>query len=98
MKYLIGLITSLVLTACSTAPVIIPDITKDNVVMKKLDWEITHDTHLTTNWGWILWYLPIVFLVVVWAYNQYLKTKCTEEETDSTTEASKPTEQPPSQS
>jgi nucleoside recognition membrane protein YjiH len=98
MKYLIGLITSLVLTACSTAPVIVPDTTKDNVVMKKLQWEITNNTHLTTNWGWILWYLPVVFLVVVWAYNQYLKNKCTEEETDSTTEASKPTEQPPSQS
>lgn len=66
--------------------------------MKKLNWEITNNTHLTTDWGWILWYLPVVFLVVVWAYNQYLKTKCTEEETDSTTEASKPTEQPPSQS
>ena len=98
MKYLIGLITSLVLTACNTAPVIVPDTTKDNVVMKKLNWEITNNTHLTTDWGWILWYLPVVFLVVVWAYNQYLKTKCTEEETDSTTEASKPTEQPPSQS
>jgi nucleoside recognition membrane protein YjiH len=98
MKYLIGLITSLVLTACSTAPVIVPDTTKDNVVMKKLQWEITNNTHLTTNWGWILWYLPVVFLVVVWAYNQYLKNKCTEEETDSTTEASKPTKQPPSQS
>ena len=98
MKYLIGLITSLVLTACSTAPVIVPDTTKDNVVMKKLQWEITNNTHLTTNWGWILWYLPVVFLVVVWAYNHYLKQKCTEEETDSTTETSKPTEQPPSQS
>jgi len=98
MKYLIGLITSLVLTACSTAPVIVPDITKDNVVMKKLQWEITNNTHLTTNWGWILWYLPVVFLVVVWAYNHYLKQKCIEEETDSTTETSKPTEQPPSQS
>ena len=98
MKYLIGLITSLVLTACNTAPVIVPDTTKDNVVMKKLNWEITNNTPLTTDWGWILWYLPVVFLVVVWAYNQYLKQKCTEEETDSTTEASKPTEQPPSQS
>lgn len=80
MKYLIGLIASLVLTACSTAPVIVPDTTKDNVVMKKLQWEITNNTHLTTNWGWILWYLPVVFLVVVWAYNQYFKPPCKEEE------------------
>jgi len=81
MKYLIGLITSLVLTACSTAPVIVPDTTKDNVVMRKLDWEIKNNSHLTTNWGWILWYLPVVFLVVVWAYNQYFKPPCNEEET-----------------
>lgn len=82
MKYLIGLIASLVLTACSTTPVIVPDTTKDNVVMKKLQWEITNNAHLTTNWGWILWYLPVVFLVVVWAYNQYFKTPCKEEETE----------------
>ena len=50
--------------------------------MKKLQWEITNNTHLTTNWGWILWYLPVVFLVVVWAYNQYFKTHCKEEETE----------------
>ncbi len=49
--------------------------------MKRLQWEITNNTHLTTNWGWILWYLPVVFLVVVWAYNHYLKQKCKEEET-----------------
>lgn len=50
--------------------------------MKKLQWEITNNTHLTTNWGWILWYLPVVFLVVVWAYNQYFKTHYKEEETE----------------
>lgn len=50
--------------------------------MKKLQWEITNNAHLTTNWGWILWYLPVVFLVVVWAYNQYFKTPCKEEETE----------------
>ena len=81
MKYLTSILVSLSVFACNTAPVIIPDTTKDNVVMRKLDWEIKNNSHLTTNWGWILWYLPVVFLVVVWAYNQYFKPPCKEEET-----------------
>jgi nucleoside recognition membrane protein YjiH len=81
MKNIALFLTSLFLFACNTAPVIVPDTTKDNVVMKKLNWEIENNNHITSNWGWILWYLPIVFLVVVWAYNQYLKAKCKEEET-----------------
>lgn len=79
-KYLTGLMT-LALAACSTAPVIVPDTTKDNVVMKRLEWEIQHGKVPGVGWSWVLWYLPIVFLVVVWAYNQYLKKKCKEEET-----------------
>ena len=82
MKYL-TLLATLFLFACNTTPVILPDTTKDNVQMKKLNWEIINGGQLSNNWGWILWYLPIVFLVVVWAYNQYLKTKCKEESTNS---------------
>jgi len=80
MKTITLFLTSLFLFACNTAPVIVPDTTKDNVVMKKLNWEIQNGDKLSSNWGWILWYLPVVFLVVVWAYNQYLKSKCKEEE------------------
>ena len=80
MKNITLFLTSLFLFACNTAPVIVPDTTKDNVVMKKLNWEIQNGDKLSSNWGWILWYLPVVFLVVVWAYNQYLKSKCKEEE------------------
>jgi hypothetical protein len=91
-KYLTGLMT-LALAACSTAPVIVPDTTKDNVVMKRLEWEIQNGKTPVVGWSWVLWYLPIVFLVVVWAYNQYLKKKCKEEETtsdNSTTPPNKP--------
>jgi choline-glycine betaine transporter len=81
MKRLATFITSMFLAACSTAPVIVPDTTKDNVIMRKLNYEIQNGTTPSTGWGWILWYIPVLFLVVVWAYNQYLKTKCKEEET-----------------
>lgn len=85
MKHLTAILTTLFLFACNTAPTIVPDITKDNVIMKKLQWEITNQHQLSTNWGWILWYLPVLFLIVVWAYNQYLrscedKLKCYEME------------------
>lgn len=80
IKYLTGLMATLVLAACSTAPAIIPDSTKDNVVMQRLQWEIQTGKTLSSSWSWVLWYLPVVFLVVVWAYKEWLKTKCKEDE------------------
>lgn len=80
IKYLTGLMTTFVLAACSTAPAIIPDSTKDNVVMQRLQWEIQTGKTLSSSWSWVLWYLPVVFLVVVWAYKEWLKTKCKEDE------------------
>ena len=80
IKYLTGLMTTFVLAACCTAPAIIPDTTKDNVVMQRLQWEIQTGKTLSSSWSWVLWYLPVVFLVVVWAYKEWLKTKCKEDE------------------
>jgi len=93
IKYLTGLVTSLALAACNSAPVIVPDTTKANVIMKKLDWEIQNGKVPSSGWSWILWYLPVVFLVVVWAYNHYLKEKCKKE--DETTEQPSPPSDPP---
>ena len=72
MKYL-TLLTSMFLAACNTAPVIVPDTTKDNVVMQKLQYDITHNTHISGNWGWILWYLPLVAISMAWAWRRYIK-------------------------
>ena len=72
MKYL-TLLTSVFLAACNTAPVIVPDITKDNVVMQKLQHDITHNSHIRGNWGWILWYLPLVVIAMAWAWRRYIK-------------------------
>lgn len=73
MKKLTALFTSLFLAACSTAPVIVPDTTSNNVVMKKLNYQIDHADKITGNWGWILWYLPIVAVVFVWTWRKYIK-------------------------
>lgn len=73
MKKLISLLGLVLLTACSTAPVIVPDTTKDNVVMQKLKWEIANHSSIPVNWGWILWYLPLVAAGMIWMWRKYIK-------------------------
>ena len=73
MKYLTSILASLTLFACNTAPVIVPDTTKDNVVMQKLKWEISNSGSIPTNWGWVLWYLPIVAAGMIWMWRKYIK-------------------------
>lgn len=83
MKYLIALTTSLLLTACNTAPMIVPDNTSDSVILKKINHEIQNGRVFETGWQWILWYLPVVFLVVTWGWRQFMKPcpNCDETET-----------------
>ena len=82
MKYLLSLYTLLVLAACNTTPTIIPDTTKDNVVMQKLKWEIGNNHVVSSNWGWIMWYLPVVVIAMMWAWRQFVKPcpQCEEEQ------------------
>jgi hypothetical protein len=89
MKKLTSILATTLLTACSTAPIIVPDTTKDNVVMQKLKWEITNHNSIPTNWGWVLWYLPIVDAAMIWMWRKYIK-QCPEcGKTENTTTESK---------
>ena len=72
MKKAYGLLAGLLLAGCSTAPMIIPDDTTDSVIMMKLKHEITNGDQISQNWGWILWYLPVVFLVLAWAWKEFI--------------------------
>jgi len=72
MKRLILLATAL-LAACSTAPQIVPDTTSESVILKKINHEINTGTTFQTGWQWILWYLPLVFLVVTWGWKQFIR-------------------------
>lgn len=85
MKHVYALFT-LALTACNTTPAIIPDTTKDNLVMQKLKWEIGNNHHVTSNWGWILWYLPLVAMAMMWSWRQFMKPcpQCEEAEKSKT--------------
>ena len=74
MKTLTYIFALLLLVACSTAPEIIPDSTvKSNVVINKLNHAIQNPGTFSGNWGWILWYLPIVGVVGVWAWRKFIK-------------------------
>ena len=74
MKRLTLLATAL-LAACSTAPQIVPDNTSESVILIKINHEINTGTTFQTGWQWILWYLPLLFLVVTWGWKQFI-TPC----------------------
>ena len=72
MKTLLSLFTTLFLFACNTAPSIVPDLTSDSVAMKRLDYDIVHNNN-ASNWGWILWYLPVVIMLAAWAWKEWIR-------------------------
>jgi hypothetical protein len=65
----------LVIAGCNTAPVIIPDTTSDSPIIMKLKHQILNGTQITSNWGWILWYLPVLALVVGWGWKEFFGRK-----------------------
>jgi cytochrome c-type biogenesis protein CcmH/NrfF len=41
----------------------------------------------STFWGWILWYIPVLLLVVAWGYREFFykgKKKCSEKKEQET--------------
>ena len=91
MTRLTLLLSSLVLlAACSTGPEVIPDNTSDSVIMMKLKHEIMNGDKISQNWGWILWYLPVLILVVAWAWKEFVAKKDCPEENKPEAEAPKP--------
>lgn len=72
MKTLLSLFTTMFLFACNTTPAIVPDTTNESVLMKKLNHDITHDNKVS-NWGWILWYLPVVVMLAAWAWKEWIR-------------------------
>jgi hypothetical protein len=97
MKKTLLLLASSFLAACSTGPEVIPDNTSDSVIMMKLKHEITNGDKITQNWGWILWYLPVLILVVAWAWKELISKKECPEEKKEEPKADAPAPQEPQQ-
>jgi hypothetical protein len=69
------LVLALVFAGCDTTPEIIPDITGDNVIMMDIKSQIENNKMVKDDYGWVIWYLPILFLVVAWGYKEFFVKK-----------------------
>ena len=61
MKYL-SILLLILIAACDTTPVIIPDNTSDNVVMLQLKDAIAQPGPIKQSYGWVIWYVPIAII------------------------------------
>jgi hypothetical protein len=69
------LVLALVFAGCDTTPEIVPDITGDNVIMMDIKSQIENNKMVKDDYGWVIWYLPILFLVVAWGYKEFFVKK-----------------------
>ena len=66
IKVTLALMIFCIFTACNTMPVIVPDVS--TTASLRAD-----NINGRNGWGWILWYLPVLFLIGVWGWNKYIK-------------------------
>jgi hypothetical protein len=69
------LVLALAFAGCDTTPEIIPDITGDNVIMMDIKSQIENNKMVKDDYSWVIWYLPILFLVVAWGYKEFFTKK-----------------------
>jgi hypothetical protein len=71
----IVLVLAFVFAGCDTTPEIVPDITGDNVIMMDIKSQIENNKMVKDDYSWVIWYLPILFLVVAWGYKEFFVKK-----------------------
>jgi cytochrome bd-type quinol oxidase subunit 2 len=69
------LVIALAVVACSTSPEIIPDTTADSVIMLDIKSQIENNKMVKDDYGWVIWYLPVLFLVVAWGWKEFFGKK-----------------------
>ncbi len=69
------LVLALAFAGCDTTPEIVPDITGDSVIMLDIKSQIEHNKTVKDDYGWVIWYLPVLFLVVAWGYKEFFTKK-----------------------
>jgi cytochrome bd-type quinol oxidase subunit 2 len=69
------LVVALAVAACSTSPEIIPDTTADSVIMLDIKSQIENNKMVKDDYGWVIWYLPVLFLVVAWGWKEFFGKK-----------------------
>lgn len=70
------LVVALAVAACnSTGPEIVPDITGDSVIMLDIKSQIENNKMVKDDYGWVIWYLPVLFIVVAWGWKEFFTKK-----------------------
>lgn len=75
MKKMILFWYAFLMYGCSISPKMIPDTTGDSAMLLKIKHDIENGKELQTGYAWILWYLPILFLVCAWGYRELIAKK-----------------------
>jgi hypothetical protein len=85
MRLLTFICICVLLFACSSNPVIIPDTTSDNVIMLDIKDRLAQPGVASPSYGWLFWYVPLAFLLVLWGYRNLIKKPidCIEQEPNS---------------
>jgi len=97
LRYLLVIVSLLLLVACDTTPFIVPDNTSDNVVMLQIKDEIAQTGAARPSYGWLFWYMPVVILASFWGYREFIRRPLLCEENGETRDEPlkpKETEQP----
>lgn len=98
MNRILSLFTLLLLVACETAPKIVADTTEASPVVLKLRHQILNGDKVGSNWGWMLWYLPVLLLALAWGWKEFFVKKdgeCEEEKkSEETVKEEKPADAP----
>jgi hypothetical protein len=66
---------AVLMVSCNTDPEIKPDISGDSAMLIKIKSDIEQGKQVTTGYAWVLWYLPVVFLVVAWGWKEFINKK-----------------------
>ena len=70
------LVVALAVAACnSTGPELVPDITGDSVIMLDIKSQIENNKMVKDDYVWVIWYLPVLFLVVAWGWKEFFGKK-----------------------
>jgi len=72
LAVLLGLV-ALIAGCQSVGPEIIPNTTGDSVIMLSLKEQIAKNSKIDTGYGWVIWYVPVLIIVVAWTWREYVK-------------------------
>jgi hypothetical protein len=62
--------------------------------MLKLKHDILNGDKIAGNWGWILWYVPVLLMILAWVWKEFINKPL---HIDDKTDPEQPTSQDPQQ-